>query len=488
MDNYKIIKFLNKGSYGKIYLVEQLNSKKLYALKSIQIQGINRYNKVCILNEIKILLINNSDFLLKCYDLFIHKKKLCIITEYINGGDLEQYVKNNKIKSEQDIIKIFLKICVGINSLHINNIIHRDIKPANILITNNGDIKICDFGISKVLEFNKVTNTQIGTPFFMSPEQMVSQYYDYKIDVWGIGCVLYYLLYNKYPFHGNTMIQLKKNIQYHNPFLNQKSKYKSNKNDFHIEHILKEMFEKNKQKRLDLTMFLDNNTKLLDFYNIHNSQKKYGKYKIKFVPNNNKEWEHILHIFKTDFHLNTTMSDEPLKDTSKDSVKTYEQPKIITFTEVKNKKYKIKPIIHDKKIPIIHNKKKPLSNKTKIYTNKKQSLYDKTKVYISPPLYKIPKPHPKIYIHNSDNPYIETLQRLRIQNSIDDRKKRIKEHQRYIEDQREKARYRIQQYKKQKKNPSIAQIHYNLDKLMLDMKERIKKAESKVKHIWAKKT
>ena len=213
MDNYKIIKFLNKGSYGKIYLVENIKNNLLYFLKTIKINNIDRYNKICILNEKKILLINNNDFLLKFYDLFIYKNRICIITEYIDDGDLDDYIKKNKIINEHEIIKIFLKICVGISSLHINNIIHRDIKPANILISKKGNIKICDFGISKFLNFNKITNTLIGTPYFMSPEQVISQYYDYKIDVWSI-YVLFYLLYNKYPFTANNMINLNKNIRF----------------------------------------------------------------------------------------------------------------------------------------------------------------------------------------------------------------------------------------------------------------------------------
>ena len=115
--------------------------------------GIDRYNKISILNEIKILLTNNNDFLLKCYDLFLHDNNLCIITDFIDNGDLDSYIKNNKSISEEEIYKIFLKICVGINSLHYNDIVHRDLKPANVLITKNGDIKVCDFGICKIFGF-----------------------------------------------------------------------------------------------------------------------------------------------------------------------------------------------------------------------------------------------------------------------------------------------------------------------------------------------
>ena len=73
MENYSIVKFINKGSYGKIYLVEKKSSKNKYALKSISIKNINRYNKVSILNEIKILLVNNNEYLLKCYDYLFMK-------------------------------------------------------------------------------------------------------------------------------------------------------------------------------------------------------------------------------------------------------------------------------------------------------------------------------------------------------------------------------------------------------------------------------
>ena len=98
MDKYTKIRFINKGSYGKIYLVEKKSSKRKYALKAIKLLGIDRYNKISILNEIKILLTNNNEFLLKCYDLFLHDNNLCIITDFIDNGDLDSYIKNNKNK------------------------------------------------------------------------------------------------------------------------------------------------------------------------------------------------------------------------------------------------------------------------------------------------------------------------------------------------------------------------------------------------------
>ena len=109
INNYKIIKFLNEGSFGKIYLVEKLNNNKKYALKSISLLNIDRYQKLSILLEIKILLINNSEYLLKCHDLFIWNNKLCIITDYIDNGDLDLLIKKNKSLTEQEITPTIFK-------------------------------------------------------------------------------------------------------------------------------------------------------------------------------------------------------------------------------------------------------------------------------------------------------------------------------------------------------------------------------------------
>ena len=480
MENYKIIKYLNQGSYGKIYLVEKKSTGKLYALKSIKIMGIDRYNKVSILNEIKILLMNQNEYLLKCYDLFINNKKLCIITEYVDGGDLENYTKNRRLK-EEEIIKIFLKICVGINSLHHNHIIHRDIKPANILITKEGQIKICDFGICKFLDYTKVTNTSIGTPFFMSPEQMTQQYYDYKIDVWGIGCVLFYLVYNKYPFNGNNMHQLKSNIRYLNPFSNIRTKvpFISHNNRFRLEQILREMFEKNKQKRMDLNLFLENSKELLAFYNIENNKQKCKQYHFKSVPNTENDWKNIIKKVYEDFQL----PNSPRKNNTEKILpkNTQKQPEIKTFSEIKNRKYNISPI---EKLPP---PQIPVPTK-KIY-NPIQHYYPK----INPPI----RAMPKIYSYPQKQSYVNDLQRIQVQQKIKDRQQRINVQQKYIEEQRKKN---IQQKQQQQRKNLISNrhnilpkkktqlYHYqnnNLAEKIINMKNRIKNVESKVKHIWA---
>ena len=97
--------------------------------------------------------------------------------------------------------------------MHNNNIIHRDIKSANIFIDKNDNIKLGDFGIIKIFEpYNKNTYTHIGTPLYMSPEIYSNKRYNYKVDIWALGCVLYELITLKYAFNANNLQLLKYKI------------------------------------------------------------------------------------------------------------------------------------------------------------------------------------------------------------------------------------------------------------------------------------
>ena len=306
MDDYKIIKYLNEGAFGKIYLVEKKSIKKHNALKSIKISNIDHYSKLNILNEIKVLLVHDCKYILKCTDLFMYKKKICIITDYIDGGDLINYKKRNPIIKNEELDKIFLMIISAISSLHSNNIIHRDLKPANILITKTGDIKICDFGISKQLIHKNGAKTLIGTPYCMSPEVINNQNYDYKTDIWGIGCIIYYLVYNKYPFDGKNLHELKHNILNKNPVF-----YKNNI----FNNIILQLLEKNKNKRTNIFDLTNKNLTLFQKYNISINNSKYKKYNIKSIPYCEYDWKSIISKIVNDNNLSSKK--EILKKTDK---------------------------------------------------------------------------------------------------------------------------------------------------------------------------
>ena len=114
---------------------------------------------------------------------------------------------------EKEIWKIFLQLSYGIYYLHKNNIIHRDLKTANIFLEKDNRIKIGDFGISKILDNTNLTDTQIGTPLYFSPELVKKQEYGTKTDMWSLGCILYEMLTLRVAFNSLSMAALCKKIK-----------------------------------------------------------------------------------------------------------------------------------------------------------------------------------------------------------------------------------------------------------------------------------
>ena len=144
----------------------------------------------------------------KILEMFEDKKYILIIMEYINGGNLFSFVKKRRKLSEKTAKYLFRQIIEGIKHIHENNIVHRDIKLENILIDVNNNVKICDFGIGKILSSNKeLLYDQCGTPMYMAPEIFLSSnkkgYEGPPVDIWSSGISLYIMLSGTLPFDIN---------------------------------------------------------------------------------------------------------------------------------------------------------------------------------------------------------------------------------------------------------------------------------------------
>ena len=215
--NFNIIKKISSGSFGIVYLIKYNNDYA--ALKRINLNDLHYNDFKRQLHELNILFFNESPHLLKGLDLNIYNSQyLEIVTPYYEGGTLENYIMTHKSCNKQinsTIIKnLLINLCVGIKYLHDNDIIHRDLKPANILLDNKTDPKkaiIIDFGVSTILNNNKIdlAKTKIGTPYFMSPEQVeINKKYNSKCDVWALGCILYELVTLDKPFRAANIQSL----------------------------------------------------------------------------------------------------------------------------------------------------------------------------------------------------------------------------------------------------------------------------------------
>ena len=214
--NYKVIKQLGEGSFGKAFLCKRESDDSLCVIKQILIEGLDKKEKDDVLNESIILAKLDHLNIIKFFEVFESNKPkhmVNIVTEYADGGDLSEKIKEKKNKNnnftESEILDYFTQICLAIKHIHEKKIIHRDLKSGNIFLMKNGLVKLGDFGIAK--RFQKTMDkakTFIGTPYYLSPEIINGKPYDSKSDIWSLGVLLYEMMTFKMPFNANSLPML----------------------------------------------------------------------------------------------------------------------------------------------------------------------------------------------------------------------------------------------------------------------------------------
>ena len=192
---YKIIKELGKGGFGKVYKLQKDNEYFAYKKISIGDQS-NEEIENCI-KEKNILSEFNNEYIVKFYFSNKDNTHFNILMEYAGDSNLKDFIKKYKDKKrliEQNIIEdIITQICLGLIEIHKNKIIHRDLTPENIFINEDKKIKIGDFGVSKKLTTKKYAKTYTGKFHYNAPEVEKGEEYDYRADIYSLGCIMYEL-------------------------------------------------------------------------------------------------------------------------------------------------------------------------------------------------------------------------------------------------------------------------------------------------------
>ena len=218
MEKYEVLNQIGRGNFGKIYKIKRKVDNKILIWKELEYGQMNEKEKEQIVTEVNILRELNHPNIVKYYDRIIDKKnlKIYIIMEYCENGDISQLItqckKDGQYISEEVIWKIFTQILKAVHAIHTHKtgiILHRDIKPSNIFLDINNNIKLGDFGLSRILSpENKFAYSHVGTPYYMSPEQIDETKYNEKRDIWSLGCLLYEMAAFRPPFQAKNQIML----------------------------------------------------------------------------------------------------------------------------------------------------------------------------------------------------------------------------------------------------------------------------------------
>ena len=201
------LEVVGSGSFGTVYKVEKDNNiyaAKVFSESFVLSEYKNDRNRIT--NEIDTLKMVNSDNLVKYYDDFEYViesglKTHIIIMEFVTGKKITDAIEN--IEDEKQLVDLFKNILNAVKQLHSYGIIHRDLKPDNILITSDGKIKIIDYGLVKLIDFSSITRTgdRVGSPMFMSPEQISdSKHITSRSDIYSLGVILYLMFTKSYPY------------------------------------------------------------------------------------------------------------------------------------------------------------------------------------------------------------------------------------------------------------------------------------------------
>ena len=212
---YKFIKLLGQGAFGKVILAEQVLTGIKVALKAIDKSYIQTESaRKKIFREILILKKIKSPHVVKIWESFESSENIFIVMEFLQGGDLLDYLKKYGKMNESLAKNYFYQILCGAHSIHKNRVLHRDFKLDNILLDKNRkNIKICDFGVSKMISKGEIVFEQCGTPAYLAPEIVLDKGYEgFWSDVWSLGVLLYCMVCGTVPFKGNNLTDLHKAI------------------------------------------------------------------------------------------------------------------------------------------------------------------------------------------------------------------------------------------------------------------------------------
>jgi len=214
LGRYEIISELGKGAMGTVYLGQDPKINRQVAIKTM---ALSQEFEVEELEEVKAKFFHEAEIagmlnhpnIVTIFDAGDERDLAYIAMEFLDGIDLSPYTKKDKLLPLSTTLKITAKVAEALQYAHDNGVIHRDIKPANIMILKNKSVKVTDFGIAHIIDCSKVkAGVVLGTPSYMSPEQLSGKTLDGRSDLFSLGVMLYELISGTRPFRAESISKL----------------------------------------------------------------------------------------------------------------------------------------------------------------------------------------------------------------------------------------------------------------------------------------
>lgn len=215
-EKYEVGRLLGQGAFAKVYYARSIRTNQSVAVKVIDKDKIMRVGLADqIKREISVMRIVRHPNIVQLYEVMATKSKIFFVMEYAKGGELFNKVAKGKLK-EDAARRYFQQLINAVDFCHSRGVYHRDIKPENLLLDENENLKISDFGLSALAQCKHqdgLLHTTCGTPAYVAPEVINRKGYDgEKVDIWSCGVVLFVLLAGYLPFHDSNLIEMYRKI------------------------------------------------------------------------------------------------------------------------------------------------------------------------------------------------------------------------------------------------------------------------------------
>ncbi len=204
LSHFELMKVVGRGGFGKVNAVTRKNSQELLALKRMAKEKVceKQCNVDMVWVERDIMRQLKGPFLVNLLHAFQDERELFLVMPFMRGGDLRYYLKTQGVMNEDTCRFYSAQTLLALEELHKLHIVYRDMKPDNLLLDENGNVRLSDFGISVQLqrEYNYKTRGRAGTPGYLAPELLEGNSYGCSVDLWSFGCTIYEFMHGHSPF------------------------------------------------------------------------------------------------------------------------------------------------------------------------------------------------------------------------------------------------------------------------------------------------